>query len=38
VNVPQENNDDVAMPDIALHEAIANVETGRCQHTTCGYC
>jgi len=26
VNVPQENNDDVAMPDIALHEAVTNEE------------
>jgi hypothetical protein len=27
-NVLQENNDDVAMPDIALHEAITNEEIG----------
>jgi hypothetical protein len=27
-NVPQENNDDVAMPDLALHEAVTNEETG----------
>ena len=26
MNVPQENNDDVAMPDIALHEAVTNEE------------
>ena len=27
-NVPQENNDDVAMPDVAVHESVTNKETG----------
>ena len=26
VNVPQENNNDVAIPDVALHEAVTNEE------------
>ena len=27
-NVPQENNDDVAMPDVALHKTVTNEEAG----------
>jgi hypothetical protein len=28
VNVPHENNDDVAMLDVTLHEAVTNEEPG----------
>ena len=27
-NVLQENNDDVAMPDVAVHESVTNKEAG----------
>jgi hypothetical protein len=35
VNVPQENNDDMVMPDIALHEAVTNEETGVSTQNLC---